>query len=111
MTAVRTVCPTYAWCTGTHENGHTLPLHRSTTIEIGQPRYRGSGQLIMWLESGAHGPVKVAFQAAHMTSATVSLPILQAGQVIQAVSDLLAQATLPPKAPHESLPVPTEGET
>ncbi len=92
MTAPKRPCPTYRWGTGEHVNGYTLPLHKSEEITIGPSRYKGLGQVVLWLQSGAKGPVKLAVQAAHMTNTMVPLLLDDADDCVDTMVKLIGLA-------------------
>ena len=66
------------WCA--RQDHDQLPhLHRSAAIRVGpEPRHRGRGQVIAYLEAADGGPVWVAVCAAHMASVTVQLDLADA---------------------------------
>ncbi len=92
MTAPKQACSRYRWCTGKHENGYTLPLHKSEEIAVGPARFKGFGQVVLWLQSGADGPVKLAVQAAHMANTVVPLLLDDADVCVDMMVKLIGQA-------------------
>ncbi len=92
MTAPKQPCPTYRWCTGEHVNGYTLPLHRSKQKEIGPQHPEGNGQVVLWIHSGANGPIKLTVQAVHSYSITADLSLDDADLVVNTMVALIAEA-------------------
>lgn len=88
MTAAkqRNACP--SWCRLTV---HDYPLrHLSTEVKIGDRRRYG--QLTLWLEKHAHGPTRLAVNAAHMPSTTIELERDDAAKACEAITALLELA-------------------
>ena len=80
------------WCSG---DGHDqLPrIHRSSQVLVGPaPRFRGHGQVSVWLTAADGGPVWVAVRAAHMVSATVQLSLADAVALRDGLTRLIEAA-------------------
>ncbi|MFC3736498.1 hypothetical protein [Paractinoplanes deccanensis] len=81
-----------SWCTKRSHDEYP-GLHKSAATTVGSRRaFVGEGEVTVYLKQGMDGPVWVSVCAAHMSSATASVPLRDAAVLRDALTALLKAA-------------------
>lgn len=79
------------WCTKTDHSDSAVGIHKSNLFSVGD-RYRGRGEVGVYLIRGGDGPTSVAVNTAHGASCTVEISIRETVQLRDYLDFLLEQA-------------------